>query len=213
MGRSKLVFAATVLIAAAGAAGSTSCDQKFTFLGLTRGSRPVVWVAEELGGECLSAQLVQAILDDPNTTTISTDIPSRDIGWLKDAIGNFAAEKTQPLEDVQGLWMARGTTWYIKPPKPRSDLPVAFNAHVAAGGSNGLSFNRERGSKDVVIPEVGNAKARLVYYYPAGLYFNYTISQAYFSPRSGFLVLFTRQKTLAVGLDTMHGFMVLKITQ
>jgi hypothetical protein len=206
-------MAGVILLAAGGAAASTSCDQKFTFLGLTRGSRPVVWVAEELGGECLSAQLVQAILDDPNTTTVSTDIPSRQIGWLKEAMANFATEKPQPLQDVQGFWMARGTTWYIKPPQTRSDLASAFTAHVAAGGSNGQTWNKARGLKGVVAPEVGNATARLIYFYPAGLYFDYTISQAFFHPRSGYLIVFTNQKTLAVGLDTMHGFMVLKVAQ
>jgi hypothetical protein len=204
---------AILVMGAAGAIASTSCDQTFTFLGLTRGSRPVLWVAEALGGECLYTQLVQVILDDPNAVMVSTDIPSREIGWLKDAMGHFAAEKAQPLEDVQGLWMARGTTWYVKPPKARGDLAIAFTAHVAAGGSNGVSWNKERGLHGVMAPEVGNAKARLVYFYPAGLYFDYTISQAYYLPKSGYLVVFTNQKLLAVGLDTMHGFMVLKVTQ
>ncbi|MBE0534359.1 MAG: hypothetical protein IH624_01730 [Phycisphaerae bacterium] len=207
------VVIAAVFGMSLGAAASTSCDQKFTFLGLTRGSQPILWVAEELGGECLSTQLVQVILDDPNAVTVSTEIPSRQVTWLKDAMKQFATEAARPLDDVQGLWMARGATWYVKPPNPRSDLSLAFSAHVAGGGSNGISWNKERGLKGVVAPEVGNAGARLIYSYPAGLYFNYTISQAYFFPRSGHLVVFTHQKLLAVGLDTMHGFMVLKITQ
>ncbi len=201
----------SLFVAAAGA--STSCDQKFTFLGLTRGSSHVLWVAEELGGECFSAQLVQAVLDDPNSTTIATDIPSRQIAWLKDAIANFAAEKPQPLDNVQGLWIAPGTNWYIKAPQPRNDLKAAFTTHVAVGGSNGSTWNKAQGPKGIVPADVGNAVARLIYFYPSGLYFDYSISQAYYFPRSGHLVVFTNQPLLAVGLDTMHGFMVLKISQ
>jgi len=204
---------ALIVVLAGGAAASTSCNQKFTFLGLTRGSHHTVWVAEELGGECLSAQLVQVILDEPDTVTVTTDIPSRQTGWLKEAMGNFAVEKAQPMKDNQGLWMAPATTWSVAPPQPRDDLAKAFTDHVVAGGSNGSTWNKARGLKGVVPPQIGNADAKLIYFDPSGLYFDYTISQAFWMPRSGYLVVFTKQKLLAVGLDTMHGFMVLKVSQ
>ncbi|HPD46644.1 MAG TPA: hypothetical protein P5279_08940 [Anaerohalosphaeraceae bacterium] len=213
-GMKAVVFRILALASVANTAlASTSCDQTFTFLGLTRGSQPVLWIAETLGGECYSAQLVQVILSEPNAAMAATDIPSREIAWLKDIMENFATEKALALEATQGRWAVRGMNWHIRPPQARSDLATAFAAHVAAGGSNGSSWNAEQGLRAVITPELGNAKARLIYAYPAGLYFNYDIAQAYYFPRRGLLLVFTRQKMLAVGLDTMHGFMVLKISQ
>ncbi len=62
-----------------------------------------------------------------------------------------------------------------------------------------------------MLPPVDGVRINLVYHYPTGLYINYEINKVYYSPNFGYLLIFTRQPKLAVGLDTMHGFVILKI--
>ncbi|OQA00291.1 MAG: hypothetical protein BWY71_00770 [Planctomycetes bacterium ADurb.Bin412] len=63
----------------------------------------------------------------------------------------------------------------------------------------------------MVLPGFDGLSARLVYFYPAGLYVNYEIDRVYYFPKSRYLLIFTRQPQKAVGLDTMHGFLLFRL--
>jgi hypothetical protein len=58
---------------------------------------------------------------------------------------------------------------------------------------------------------IKGTKAVLDYYYPKGFYINYTIDKVYYFPREKVLLVFTQNEKLAAGMDTMHGFMILRI--
>jgi hypothetical protein len=94
-------------------------------------------------------------------------------------------------------------------PPPDSAQLKLFEKEYALGDER--SWNSKHGIQGINTPSVEGLNVRMVYYYPEGLYIDYTISKVYYFPRSGYVLVFTNQPRLASGLDTMHGFLLLKI--
>jgi hypothetical protein len=99
----------------------------------------------------------------------------------------------------------------VSTPSEETTLNEAFHRHVADGGSDARSFYAAPDAPKRHCPTVKGAAAKPMFFSERGLFFNYTIDSAYFFPRSGFLLVFINQPVKAVGLDTMHGFEVMKI--
>jgi len=132
-------------------------------------------------------------------------------GWLKDGMVHFETEEPVALFERDGKWTTGQAPWYIQAPEYSEELVAAYEAHVRQyNGQNLPAWMKDQGAKAIQEPQVSNMKATVVYAYPSGLYMDYSISSAYYFPKSGYLLVFTKQKRLAVGLDTMHGFLLLR---
>ena len=190
---------------------STNCEQTFKLLGLNWRASKVFWIAEDLSGECQSSRILQVILSDSGSTTIHTYLRKlHDWNWLS---GGMETEEPTLFVNEGGSWVSPGIGLRIKVPSPDSSFLQSFQRHVFDGGSNGQSWNSKLGSRGISLPKIEGIETRFVYYYPPGLYVNYTLSNAYFFPEAGFLLIFTNQQIRAVGNDTMHGFLIFKTKQ
>jgi hypothetical protein len=185
--------------------GSTFVQQRFRLLALTtswerpRRSRHVVWIVEDRSGEGYSSTLLQVVVDsDGVPAVLQTGLKSYgDWQWLQEGVGRLRTEQFQVLSESQGVFSYDNYDVWIQPPAPNEALSQAFRdfGHTGARDWNdamGIDWD-------------------LVYYYPNGLYINYEIAEAYYFPRTRYLLLFTHQGMLADGMDTMHGFMILRL--
>lgn len=216
MGKKVFAFVAVMAVGLWGRPvhASTNCVQKFTFIARTWGPNPTFWIGEDLGGEAGVSQLLQVTMVGGKTMLIRTDLElQKDWGWFAAAMKRFPAEEPIELVNIEGKWRTKGVKWSVEAPATNEQLADAFRRHIHAGGDDGTTWNRKMGSKGVVPPVVDGFDVEMTYYYPAGFYVNYDIAKIYYFPRTGYLLVFTDQKQSAVGLDTMHGFMLLRKTK
>ncbi len=189
---------------------TTNCNQSFTFLFAAADHSRVFWIVEDVGGECLYSRLIQVVAKDDYATTIYTRFGGyQSWKWLQDNVKHIVKEPAIQLENHDGVWITPDTSWRIAVPPPDSALLRLFQEEYAKGGER--SWNVKYGIKGVSVPSAEALNIDVVYYYPEGLYIDYTLSNVYYFPRSGYVLVFTNQRRLASGLDTMHGFLLLKI--
>ena len=216
MNKRLLVLVAVAAVGLLGrvAEGSTNCTQKFTFLARTRGANPTFWIGEDLAGECHYSQLLQVAIVKGKAVLIRSDLElQKDWAWLAAPMKNFRTEEPIELMNVKGEWRTKGVKWFIESPARNEQLIDAFGRHITDGGDNGNTWNKKMGPDGIVLPVVDGFDVELVYYYDSGLYVNYEIYKVYYFAKSGYLLAFTGQKRLAVGGDTMHGFVLLRRTK
>ena len=190
---------------------TSNCKQTFTFLGMAPESTPTFWITEKLSGECGSTDLLQVSIHDPNITLTSKEIKSEnDSSQLKEVMKCFiTTEEPFELEKKNGIWKSDNIDWHIKAPDNNPKLMANFDKHIVDGGSNGTTWNKEQQLAGIINSEIHNTNTKMLYFYPKGLYINYEISNVYYFPVSHYILIFTNQNHLAVGLDTMHGFFLL----
>ena len=189
---------------------STNGEQAFELLGKA-GS--VVWVAEDIGGEYCLSRLHQIVIE-PNSVSAGASELKQYKDWqpARDLMGRLALEKALPLERLEDGRLADPSgKLTIAAPAPDSNLLARFHEHIAAGGSNALTWAAAMGQSPLQPPRVNNSPAKVLYPLPGGLYLNYALDRGWHFPRSGLVLLFTHQPTRAVGLDTMHGILLLSV--
>lgn len=213
IGKTALLITAIAVyqVSAAPARASTNCSQTFTFLARTKGSNPVFWIAEDLDGQCSRSRLLQVAVAGSKASLFSADLKrQKDWSWLKERVNRFMTEEALELTGRNGVWKSSRAGWSVSPPAADANLAAEFQEHIRRGGSNARTWNKARKTGGAIMPVVNRIKVAPVYYYSDGLYFNYEISRACYFPKSGYILIFTRQKIHAVGLDTMHGFILLR---
>lgn len=191
---------------------ATSCKQSFTFLLATAESNPVFWIVEDVSGECWYSRLIQITVENTKDTAIYLPLGghgSWNWRWLEKKMKHIVCQPAIELENQNGVWSIPGLSWHIEAPPSDSALLRLFQEEYNAGRER--SWNVKYGIKGINVPSLEGIDSKLVYYYPDGLYIDYTISKMYYFPHSGYALLFTNQPRLASGLDTMHGFLLLKI--
>jgi len=193
---------------------ATNCNQSFTFLLATADSNSVFWIAEDVGGECWDSRLIQIVLENTKDTAIYSRLGypgSWNWRWLGERIKGVVCQPAIELRNENGMWGVPGLPWRVKVPLPDSALFKLFQEEFNAGRER--SWNMIYGIKGINIPSVEGIDIKLAYYYPEGVYIGYTISKAYYFPQSRYILVFINQPRMASGLDTMHGFLLLKIVK
>lgn len=205
-------FILSLLLWVSPVSGATFCKQDFGFLGFTQGSHPVFRISENIGGECLASHLIQVILTDSEVTAVLTDLKEFDNWeWIKKGIHSFRTVSGKKLDPQKGSAFFGDKSLQIKAPPPDPKRAKAFEEHIRAGGSNGASWNKEHGTGGIVLPVITGRQPKLLYFYPSGLYVNYNLAEVYYFPEQELVLAFTNQPQTAVGMDTMHGFLLLKV--
>ena len=179
---------------------STFCEQTFHFFFLSKGS-PTFWIGENLSGECQISYLYNISIRDSIVSVSKSELKEYN-KWdeLKNISGFF--RKYKELDDNDLV---------ITPPQFDPGLRDAFNNHVYEGGSNGYTWNKKHGLDGIILPTVENLKSELLFYYHFGLYINYKIASVHYFPDARLILIFTEQPLRAVGMDTMHGFLIFEI--
>jgi hypothetical protein len=187
---------------------STNCHQTFHFFFLSEGS-PTFWIGEDLGGECNYSNLLHIGVNN-STVSFSQSRLEKLNSW-----GNIPKLKSlfrvcdeHPSELKDKVWENKDLK--IIPPEYDSLLAEEFSEHIRHGGSNAYSWINLKGDDGIVLPKIEGIKTDLIFSYKTGLYINYEISEVHYFPNS-YILVFTHQPRKAVGLDTMHGFLIFKI--
>lgn len=201
-----------VLMLSAIGAASTLGEQTFGFL-FKAGD--VLWIGEDVGGAYEMSVLHQVVVGDEDTVGGRSTLRT---------FGDWSAvQSLRPLLEVEpalslteregGLWGHDDLDWTVNAPDRNPALAEAFDRHVQDAGSDARSFYAARSTPDRLAPDVVGAGAAPLYFSDRGLFFNYRIASAYFFARSGVLLVFTHQPLKAVGLDTQHGFVLMRIEE
>lgn len=209
MNKSFILVCAAVIALSATAVGSSSCVQTFTIYGKTAGEHGVLMWDVFIDGECEFTTSYCLFLGSARTYLLTTT------GSAKDVFPQFLAEhrpeKSETLRRSEGKYFV-GKGIYVTPPPPDSTFQRKFNKVINDGGRNASDWYKACPVHCSDYPIFFGTDAKLVYEHPDGLYKNYAFSQVIYFPKSKYLVLVTDQPTRAVGLDTMHGFLVYKLT-
>ena len=190
---------------------TTNCNQSFTFLCAAANQSRVLWIVEDVGGECWCSRLIQVVAKDDYASTTYTRF--RDYGswtWLQESIKHIVQEPVIRLEKQNGAWIIPGTSWRIAVPPPDTTQLRMLQEETFASGE---AWNSKYGIEGISAPYVEGLNTKIIYYHPEGLYVDYKISKAYYFRHSRYILVFTNQPRLASGLDTMHGFLLLKIVK
>jgi hypothetical protein len=179
---------------------STYCEQTFKLFFLTKGYK-TFWIGENLSGECQTSTLLNISIFDSNATLTKTSMKNynswSEIKILSDAFDTYEATVANNLGVSDQLF--------------DSTLAKSFSSYLLEGGDNAIRWNSINGEKAIVLPIVKNFEFDLLFYYDAGLYINYKISDVQYFPDADLAIVFTEQPVRAIGMDTMHGFLIFKV--
>ncbi|MCI0693764.1 hypothetical protein L0337_17375 [candidate division KSB1 bacterium] len=205
------VFLFSLLLLCCAFSPTSKCTQTFELLAKTA---RVLWIALDVnGGECRYSRLIQLIVTDSTVVEIPPTPLAKFRDWeaIKNAVKHFQAETPIELKASDGRWSASSLSWTFKTPESNSQLLERYKEfHGKFGGRDGRRWNHTMGKAGIDLPFFSDANMKLIYAFPAGLYVNYQISRVFFFKSSGDLLIFTQQEILADGLNTMHGFLLLK---
>jgi len=193
---------------------TTNCIQTFTFLGATTNVKNEIafWIGEDVSGECHWSNLIQVSAMDSSSHFIITGNTSYgNWVWLKEGLKNLDTVPYVELVNEQGIWSNPEIPLKMSVPSPDSETMKLVNEANREGYDE--YWTRKYGLKGIILPAFQGAKAKLVYYYPLGLYVKYEISAIYYVRFYKSMIVFTRQPRLANGLNSMHGFLVFKIIE
>jgi hypothetical protein len=175
-------------------------------------SGDVLWIGEDIGGEYELSVLHQVVVRDDGVAAGQSELKTyrqwAPIAALDTYVRTDLVIRLESLSD--GRWGHSDLTWTLRPPDEDKTLTESFIAHVQAGGSNAESFYAAKQAPAKQPPLFRGADAEPLYFSDRGLFFNYTIDSSYIFFRSGLVLVFTHQPAKAVGLDTMHGFIVMR---
>jgi len=188
---------------------ATLCDQTFTIHGKTSGENAMLFWSVVLGGECEGyIRGFVLVLGDTITPILTTQKWGMD--WVPRLFKDISEEKSIKIEETDGRYVINDTVW-IEPPAEDTTFPRKFGTVINRGGDGPKDWYRECPVNCSDYPIVHGCAAAVVYSYEGGLYKNYSFKDLLYYPESGYLVVITDQPLKAVGLDTMHGLLVLRL--
>jgi hypothetical protein len=197
------------------AKGTTSCEQTIKLLGVSDmpgDGACVFWVAEDLSGECQESRLIQLVVQKDQAGLIKSPLKDfQDWGSLGEAVALLVGPETVPLEKKDLIWQDEDAQIKLSVPDPNQALHEQYLEAYGSWCSSAREWNKLMGIKGILCPPVEGMRLELLYAYASGYYVNYRIKQVVYLPDRGLLFVQTEQKQLAVGLDTMHGFLVLRV--
>ena len=194
--------------------------QTFTFLAKSEENKshphPVFWITEDIGGDYQFSRLLLVTILPSQTILTSVGLRNfREWNLLKESTQQLETELYVELKEHNGNWKPDSALWYIRVPSHSKNLSKQYEKYVAEDNTgDGINWNRKHGLKGVQLPIVGVAQTEQIYFYPVGLYINYDIARIYYFPKSKYILIFTHQNWVrsASGGNTMHGFLLLKLT-
>jgi hypothetical protein len=193
---------------------ASTCDQEFIVLGIERETfdEPVLWIVEVVNGDCIGTYLVQLQIKPDTVSVLSESFRYRDWKAIGERMGTKLLGCGLELLRVDSIWRASNKKFQMTIPRPDSAILVEANKSEFGASVNIEQWNRQHGTRAVMVPEIKDTKVTLSYYLPSGFYIDYFIERVYYfeTRRHFYLLSFTKQPRLAHGLDSMHGFLLLR---
>jgi hypothetical protein len=190
---------------------ATFCEQELFFLVKPAGPTDCYWIGESVGGECGFDQIVGVFVrsDGAEASVISL---KRETDWrdVRAFVSGIEAEQFLTLQNDEGVFSHADPAIVVSAPASNPELLDAFSQLESSGGSC-EDWNNSRGADGLVQPGFEGCTPTLVYYYPKGLYIDYRIAAVHYFAASRSMLIITEQPRRAVGLDTMHGFMIFRV--
>lgn len=194
---------------------TTDCVQTLDLLGVTGTGADgpyVFWVAEDLAGECCESRLIQVVVQKEQAGLIQSSLKGfQDWGCLKEAVALMEGPKGLSLKKEDTCWQDEHAQVRLADPAPNEVLFKRYRKEVATWCSSAREWNNHMGIEGISCPSIEGMNLELLYAYSRGLYINYSIKRVYYYPDRALLFVQTEQKERAVGMDTMHGFLVLRV--
>jgi hypothetical protein len=215
--RYAMIAGALALLLSVGVAqGTTDVHQKYRLLGLTEsGDDDVFWILEDTSGEGMGSRIVQVVLGQDHQPVL-VETWFRHFGtwqWMVDGFGAFETQAYAPLMEGQGLFMDLTAELLVREPPPDTLAFREYQRYVYAEGGTLPGWNAAKGASGVRSPTIDGYQSELLYWYPNGLYISYHFSEVFYFPYHRYLVVFTHQDELGLSFDTMHGFIILRISR
>jgi len=192
---------------------TTFCEQEIFLLFKSKGKTCTFWLGENVFGECQYSHIIQILISQHVITTFLKLEKVNDWEKIKQGLSSFSQEQPIQLTNEKGVFFIDYPGKNVIEPKRNDELAELFREHISNGGSNGKSWNEHMGIDGICLPQCNGLQAKLVYFYPAGLYVNYRISKVYHFKSSRYLLILTTNPMTANGFDTMHGFLILDIDE
>jgi hypothetical protein len=211
MKRVHLSVLTILLLALACTQAATFCEQELFFLVKPAGPTDCYWIGESVGGECSFDQIVQVFVrsDGAEASVISL---KRETDWrdVREFVSSIEAERFLTLQNDEGVFALDDPAIAVLAPASNPELLEAFSQLESSGGSC-EGWNNSQGGGGIVQPRFAGCTPTLAYYYPKGLYIDYQIAAVHYFAASRSMLIITEQPRRAVGLDTMHGFMIFRL--
>jgi hypothetical protein len=214
--REYLLCAVVVCVMFSGVVQATSfCEQTLKLLGVSGTGTVgpcIFWVAEDLSGECGESQLIQVVVQTDQAGLIKSQLGAyQDWGGLGDAVALLDGPDVVPLEKQDLFWQDKDGRIKLTVPDPNQALHERYLKAADTWCSSAREWNTRMGAQGTLCPSVEGRPLELLYAYAAGYYVNYRVKQVLYVPDRALLFVRTEQKQRAVGMDAMHGFMVLRV--
>ncbi len=189
------------------------CNQEFKFFFKSKHD-DAFWIGENLYGDCGESHLIQIFSSSQGNQfyeTKLTELKEFDSWhWVEQANQVLKTEEYIAVKSYNGSVNFPVTNISLSPPVANSFLLTQKQTSFPYDCAK--HWNKNMGKQGIDLPICKGIKPELVYFYKEGLYFNYTIEQAYLFTQSKYILLFTKSQHTCNGESTMHGFMLLKFT-
>ena len=188
---------------------STNCLQEFTFLGVTEPS--TIWIIQDVGGECYFSKLTQIVVEDSLVYSVVSNF--KEFKKTKQFENSFSVLAQVPFikltHNNNRFVYQGGKEFIVAEPKVDSALISQFPNDPSKAAE---PWNRQMGIRGIQLPQISGVNTTLLYAYHRGLYIKYKVDKVFFIPSKQLLIVFTNQSLLADGGDTMHGFLIFRIS-
>jgi hypothetical protein len=156
--------------------------------------------------------LVQVVIQDDKAQAIQTLLKTYQ-GWgsLAEAVSLLESPKGMSLEKQGTTWQDTAGRITLVPPGPNKVLHKRYLEAARTWCSSAEAWNEHIGAEGTLYPAVRGMETTLVYAYARGYYVNYRIKRALYLPDRSLVFVQTEQTERAVGNDTMHGFLILRV--
>ncbi len=186
------------------------CTQEFRFFFKSQHDE-AFWIGENRYGECGESHLIQVFLNQQGTPhqTKFTELKEFDNWhWVETAQEKVKTEEVIAIKSYDGHINFPITDISLTAPPPNQ--PLQYQRQEKYRNDCAKNWNSNMGKEGIDMPIFKGIKPELLYYYKDGIYFNYTVEEAYLFPISRYLLVFTKSEQKCSGDNTMHGFMLFK---
>ena len=214
-----LLLLSIVLLAHVNSLATSNCRQTIIFRALTNGYFSLshdkecntFWITEDIDGECQWSHLIQISIIQQEICTVESDLYKfGEWEWLTESLKHLSQETPQELSDNSSAWSCSTASFYVKPPLPDSGLLNSFLAARRRGYER--KWIKDHDLEAISMPIFEGAKSELITHYEGGLYIGYRFAKVYYFPPE-YVLIITYQPMMANGLDTLHGFLLFKVSK
>ena len=140
---------------------TTNCDQKYAYLGTTKGTyTTTIWIQEDVGGECSYTDLDEIVLDTGSMVHhVENSFSGDSTATRRFLKTNFGLVPTNEIKrDVNGSFSS-GNEFAFSAPPDDTALRSKFYAHFYSAEE----WNRDMGDSGLIMPITSKGRLKKLY--------------------------------------------------